>query len=179
MSFFKKFPVINYSIDGFSKDAMNIVTAAILKRVNIDQAYVYQTYDVPAGCSPESLANDLYKDPKLYWTFFLVNGMINPFLDWPMPDEVLEEYVVSKYGDMNAILYFTNLDDGFRLDDVAEAEVRADIENGDPIPFNYHPVTAMEYESDMNRQKGKITIIAPRYINQFVDLFHKSIEGKF
>lgn len=177
-SMFKKFPVVSYSLDGYSKDAMNIVTAAALKRINIDRSYVYQTYDVPAGTSPEALANELYRDPTLCWVFFLVNGMVNPLLDWPMSDEVLEEYVASVYGSVNTILYFTSLEDGYRLDDVAEAEVRAFIDLGNPMPANVHPVTALEHESGLNRVRGKITIIAPRYINQFVDLFNKTIEGK-
>lgn len=177
-SFFKKFPTISYSLDGYSKDAMNIVTAAVLKRINVDKSYVYQTYDVPNGSSPESLAYELYKDPTLCWVFFLVNGMINPMLDWPMADEVLEEYVAVVYGSLYDIVYFTNVQTGYRLDDVAEQEVREFIEEGNPVPADIHPVTALEYESEVNRKRGNITIIAPRYINQFVDLFNKSIEGK-
>lgn len=176
-SFFKKFPVINYSLDGYNKDAMNIVTASVLKRLNVDKAYVYQSYDVPSGASPESIAYDLYKDPHLGWTFFLVNGMINPLLDWPVNDEVLEAIVEEKYGNINHIVYFTDLE-GSRLDDVAEAEVREWIGLGNPIPNDVSPVTALAYESELNRARGSITIISPRYINQFVDLFNKSIEGK-
>jgi len=177
-SFFKKFPTIAYSIDGYSKEAMNIISAAILKRINIDKAYIYQSYDVPNGMTSMALANELYKDPTLEWTFFLVNAMVNPLLDWPMDDDVLEEFVEMKYGSINTILYFTDVHTGFRLDDVAEAEVRAYMEANGTIPANVHPVTAHEHESDLNRKRGKIKIVAPRHINQFVDLFNKSIEGK-
>ncbi|WEM34222.1 tail tube associated baseplate protein [Xanthomonas phage X1] len=176
-SFFKKFPVLSYTLDGYNKDAMNIVTAAVLKRINVDKSYVYQSYDVPNGATAESLAYDLYKDPTLCWVFFLVNGMVNPLLDWPMDDSVLEEFVVAKYGSLYSVVYFTDLD-GYRLDDVAEAAVRAYVDAGNPMPANVHPVTALEAESELNRKRGKIVIVAPRYINQFVDLFNKSIEGK-
>jgi Base plate wedge protein 53 len=176
-NFFKKFPVLNYALEGYSKDAMNIVTAVVLKRINVDRSYVYQTYDVPAGASPESLANELYRDPSLCWVFFLVNAMVNPLLDWPMSDEVLEEYVAATHDSIYDIVYFTDLD-GYRLDEVAEKEVRDFIEAGNPMPYNVHPVTAIEEASELNRKRGKITIIAARYINQFVDLVNKSIEGK-
>jgi hypothetical protein len=176
--FFKKFPVIQYSLDGYSKDAMNIVTAAILKRVNVDKSYVYQQYDIPNGATPESLANELYKDPNLGWTFFLVNAMVNPLLDWPMEDSVLEEYTVAKHGSLNKIVHFIDLNTGFRLDDYAESQMQIIISNGDAIPVNISPVQALAFEADLNRKRGRITIIAPRYINSFVDLFHKSIEGK-
>lgn len=176
--FFKKFPTISYSLDGYSKDAMNIVTAAVLKRINVDKAYVYQQYDVPSGSSPEALAYDLYKDANLAWTFFLVNGMVNPIIDWPMDDSVLEEHTVSTHGSLTKILYFIDLNTGFRLDDVAEKQMQTIISNGEAIPHNISPVSALAYESDKNRAKGRITIIAPRYLNSFVDLFNKAIEGK-
>lgn len=177
-SFFKKFPVINYSLDGYNKDAMNIVAAAVLKRLNVDKTYVYQSYDVPTGASPESLAYDLYKDPSLCWVLFLVNGMVNPLLDWPMSDEVLEEYTTLNHGSLNKILYFIDLNTGFRLDDVAHAEMQIIVNNGGEIPHNISPVTALAFEAEENRKRGKIVIVAKQYMNQFVDTFNKSIEGK-
>ena len=177
MSFFKKFGTIEYKIDGFSKEAMNIVTAAILKRMNIDKNYILQRYVVQAGASPESIANDLYKDPHKYWTVLFVNSIVNPFLEWPMKPEVLEEVVKIKYGNPNTILYFTNLTNGFRLDDVAEKAMRTFIESS-PMPAHIHPVTAIAHEQELNRQRGEIYVIGPKYINLFVDTFHKVIEGK-
>lgn len=176
-SFFKKFPTISYSVDGYSKDAMNIVTAAILKRVNVDKSYVYQDYVVPDGASAESLAHELYKDASLCWVFYLANKMVNPLMDWPMNSAVLEDYTVAVHGSLNKILYFTDLD-GYTLDDVRTAEVFAWIELGNPVPADVHPVTAYEYENSLNLAKTKIVVVAPRYINQFVDLFNKTIEGK-
>lgn len=177
MSFFRKFGSIEYKLDGYSKEAMNIITAAVLKRLNVDKTYVYQKYVVPAGASPESLANDLYRDSSKYWVILLVNSIVNPFLDWPMSADVLEEIVEAKYGSVNKILYFNNLETGFQLDDVEDAEMRVFIETN-PIPVHIHPVTAMEHESTLNIQRGEIIVVAPRYINNFVDAFEKSIEGK-
>lgn len=178
MSFFKKFGVIEYKLDGYSKEAMNIVTAAILKRLNADKSFVFQSYVVPAGATPESLAEELYSDAEKYWTILLVNGIVNPFTDWPVSSEVLEKIVEKKYGSTNQILYFKDLNTGFFLDDVADAQMRELIENNQPIPHNIHPVSALEYETTLNLEKSKIIVVAPRYINRFVDVFNKSIEGK-
>lgn len=178
MSFFKKFDTIQYQLDGYSKEAMNIVTAAVLKRLNVDKTYVYQSYIVPAGASPESLANDLYKDPHKHWTILLVNSIVNPFLDWPVNDQVLEELVVREYGSAHKIVHFIDMATKFQLDDVQDAVIRQLIEDGNPIPQNIRPVTALEYEIEKNRRKAQITVVAPKYINRFVDAFNKSIEGK-
>lgn len=178
MSFFKKFPTVQYSMDGYNKEAMNIVTSAILKRMNVDKAYVYETYDIPAGMTAEALAYEMYKDPNLCWTFYIVNAMINPLLDWPMDDATLEETVTLIYGSVNEIVHFIDLNTGFRLDDADTAQMKTIIDNDGTIPTNISPVTALAFETEKNRAKGRITIIAPRYINTFVDLFHKAIEGK-
>lgn len=178
MSFFKKFGTIEYKLEGFSKEAMNIVTAAVLKRLNVDKTYVYQSYIVQAGMTPEGLAYELYNDPHKYWSILLVNGIVNPFLEWPVNDTVLEELIIAKHGSVNKILHFIELDTEFQLDDVADAQMRAWIAEGNPMPHNIHPVTALEYETNLNRERAKITVVAPRYINRFVDLFNKTIEGK-
>lgn len=177
MSYFKKFPTINYSLDGYNKDAMNIITAALLTRVAVDRTYIYQSYDVPAGMTPEALANELYRDPKLCWVFFIVNRMVNPINDWPMDSSVLEQTVEMAYGNVNTIIHFTG-EDGFILDDVRDKEIRALIADNQPIPLNVHPVTALEYETNKNRARGKIIIVAPSHINKFVDTYNKAIEGK-
>lgn len=176
--FFKKFGTIEYKLDGYSKEAMNIITAAVLKRLNVDKTFVYQEYVVPAGATPESLADDLYKDPNKYWTILLVNGIVNPFLDWPVNDQVLEELIIKKYGTAEHIVHFIDMTTKFQLDDVADANMREQMSNGQPIPVNIRPVSALEYETDLNRRRGQILIIAPKYINRFVDVFNKAIEGK-
>lgn len=178
MAFFKKFGTIEYVLDGYSKEAMNIVTAAVLKRLNVDKTYVYQSYVVPAGMTPEALAEELYKDPHKHWTILLANSIVNPFLEWTVNDSVLEELIIRKYGTVNKIVHFIELDTDFQLDDVADAQMRDWIAQGNPMPHNIHPVTALEYETELNRERAQITVVAPRYINRFVDLFNKTIEGK-
>lgn len=178
MSMFKKFGTINYTLDGYSKDAMNILTAAIVKHLNVDQSYVYQAYIIPDGATPESIAHELYGDAEKYWTILLINGIVNPFLDWPMDQSTLEKWIVSQYTDPYKILYFTNTQTGKRCDDVKDAELRAILAGGGSIPAHIHPVTAMEHETNRNNLKSQITVIANQYINIFVDTFNRSIEGK-
>ena len=178
MSMFKKFGTVQYALDGYSKEAMNILTAAVVKRLNVDQSYVYQRYVIPDGATPESLANDLYKDPEKYWTILLVNGIINPFLDWPMDTEILEKWVNAQYGSLTKVLYFTNVNSGKIYDDV-DSKVFFDLmEAGEPLPYQVHPVTCFEHETILNQEKTQITVITNKYINLFVDTFNKSIEGK-
>lgn len=178
MSFFKKFPTINYSIDGFSKNVVNILTAALPRRLNVDRTYVFQTYRIASGQTPESLAFQLYKEPNYHWTVLIINDIVNPFLDWPMNDEELEEYVTIKYSELYAIHHFVYLDTQKIVDEVDEVTYRAMVANEETLPFNITPISNFEYESAQNESKREILVVNPKYITQFVDSFNKAIEGK-
>lgn len=175
---FKKFKTLPYALDGYSKEAMNLLTAGILKHVNVDQTFVYQKYNVPAGMSAESLANELYKDAGKYWTILLVNSIVDPFNEWPMDSTALENYTKHKHGSTTAILYFINVNTRRRYDDVDEETYRQLIADDQPIPELVHPVTAIEHESVENQKRCEIMVVAPRYISLFEDTFNKAIEGK-
>jgi len=178
MTFFKYFPTVSYSVDGFSKDAVNILTAALPRRLNVDRTYVFQTYRITSGQTPESLANELYKEPNYHWTILIINDIVNPFLDWPMNDEELEDYCTIKYDDVYGIHHFIKLDSGKFVDDVNDALYRQMIEDGETLPFNISPVTNFQYETDQNESKREILVVNPQYISQFVDSFNKAIQGK-
>lgn len=176
--FFKKFQPIQYSLDGYSKKAMNILTSAILKRLNIDQNYTFQKYIVKEGEHYDSLALRFYNEPSWGWTILLANSIVDPYTQWPMDLQVLEKFTVSEHGSAEALIEFRYIDTGWVLDDIADRDCRALILALQPLPINVHPVTALEYEGELNNDRRNIVIVSPRYIRQFVDAYNRVIEGK-
>lgn len=177
MGFFAKFPTITYSLDGYSKAAMNILTAAIVKRLRVDMSYVHKRYTVSAGTTPESLAQELYQNAELYWTILLVNAIVDPFNDWIMDPDVLEQTVRAKYGSPNKVIYFRDAA-GRQFDDVDSAMYQAMVDAGERLPQNVFAVTALMEEAERNQARAQIVVVDPKYINQFVDMFNKAIQGK-
>lgn len=174
---FEAMTTIPYKLDGYNKEAMNILTAAIVKHINVDQSYIYQSYVVPAGTTPESLAEKMYGDSRKYWVILLVNAIVNPFLEWVMDAHTLEEYTKAVYSDIDTVLYFTNLQTGRRYDDVASETFFSLLEAGDPLPHDVHPVGPLEHEAALNAKRAEIVLINPRYVHFFVDTFNRSIQG--
>lgn len=175
--FFKKFKSIPYALDGYSKDAMNLLTGVIVKRLRIDHTFVYQRYVVPEGTTPEALANELYDNPDLGWVLLLVNGCVNPFTDWAMDSFVLRELIDAR-GGADRIIAFRDLTNGYLVDDVDMELFMGLWESGQPLPANISPVTAYDEANDRNRLNGEIVVVSPKLINQFVDMFQKVVEGK-
>lgn len=177
MGFFSKFGTVNYTLDGYNKDAMNIISAAIVKRLRVDESYVHMRYTISDGEIPESVANELYGDPQLYWTILLVNGIVNPFTQWPVSTDVLEEVVEAKYGDINKIVAWKNNSTGLYYDDVDSAKWQAMVDDGEQLPMDVHPITALALENDLNTARAQIVVVDPKYVNLFVDMFNKVLEG--
>ena len=175
---FKRIGTIEYAVDGYRSMAANILTAAVVKHIDIDKAFLYQKYNVPAGLTPEALAYKLYNDADLYWVLLYVNGIVNPFLDWPMDENTLSDWIAGEYGDINKVIHFKDVNTGLYIDDALTAEYYALLTSGDTLPYNIHPVTALEYETERNHRKSEIVIITPRYVRRFVDVYEKTIAGK-
>lgn len=172
MSYFKKFPKFNYD----TEQAVNILTAVLPSRMNIDNAYVYQNHRIGEGETAESIAEKIYSDANLYWTIFIVNNIINPFTDWPVQDDVFYEYVEKKYGSLTAINHYLDNRTNKMVDDLDDSKYR--LMNVSSLPFYIIPVSNEQHERNLNDQKRDISVINPRYINQFVEIYHNTVQGK-
>ena len=172
MGFFKKFKAIPYK----GADAVNLLTAVLPSRLNVDKAFVFQNYTIKDGETPESLANVLYKDPQLYWVLLVINSIVNPFTDWPVPDGNFPEFVFLKHGNPDGIHHYYDNRLERIVDDVSDSEFR-EMPQSD-VPFYIVPVTNFQYEREINEAKREIIVVNPRYVNQFVEVYGRAIEGK-
>lgn len=99
--YFSQFPKKAYTFD-FNKKNPNVVTD-IFSRFKISSSILnntvgYYKYQLRDGDTPEIVAYQKYGDPKLHWVICLVNNLIDPQFDFPLPRSALERYIVKKYG---------------------------------------------------------------------------------
>jgi hypothetical protein len=178
MSFFRYFPKINYNTDGLPRNVVNISTAFLLKRIKIDNTFVYQRYILHDGELPESVSDKLYKTPKYYWTILLVNNIIDPMTEWYMDSSTLEKFVEAKYPDgLYGIHHFYDTRIDRICDDVDDAYFRTLIGNPS-FPSEVVPVTNYQYEVELNEKRREIIVINPRAISRFADEFQRILESK-
>ena len=93
MSFFAKSGKIEYG----GKLATNLLNAVLPSRLKIDSSYVYKRYMILDGETPESIAEEHYNDANLHWTLYVVNAMVNPYMEWPMNSNVFDQFITVKY----------------------------------------------------------------------------------
>ena len=97
--FFKNIPNIAYD---FKSDGNFSQAKDLFRKVGVfsylrDNITGYNYYRVENGERPDTLANKLYKDPTLYWTFFLVNENLQDFSNWPKSNSLLKRFIDRKY----------------------------------------------------------------------------------
>ena len=157
-------------------------------------------YAVNQGIRIETIAEEVYGRPSLDWVIALTNNITNIYEDWPMDDNVLQEWAESKYG---STVY----------SDLAYYEISADVKNSSGLAvlkkgqkvdskfyngsFSYHngdvantvitvdgssvasPVTLWEEVSRQNEEKRKIWVIKPTFIDPLINSLKKqSTYGK-
>ena len=99
MSYFNKFPQVNYSFDNgkTNKLAINILKRVGFKDFTKDNASYFVKYNVMDGDTPEMVASKIYGKSDLHWVVLLFNDIINPYYDWPLSTRKLESYIKKKY----------------------------------------------------------------------------------
>lgn len=98
--------------------------------------------------SPENIAYKLYGSCEYVWVILLCNDIINPFTDWLLTNEELEELIAQKYGDKaNAVHHY-------ELNGIVYTE---------KMP-NAIVVTNAQYEYDKNEKKRKIKVLPANVI---------------
>ena len=93
MSYFNKFPLLNYSFDN---GVTTKVAVDILKRIGFKDSIknateLFTDYEVLDGETPEMVADKIYGDPSLHWIIIVMNDIVNPYYDWPLSSRVLNK----------------------------------------------------------------------------------------
>ena len=159
-----------------------------------DYTVYLNQYAVNQGVRIEYIAEEIYGRPSLDWIIALTNNITNIYEDWPMDDNVLQEWAESKYG---STVY----------SDLAYYEISADVKNSAGLAvlkkgqkvdskfynesFSYHngdaantvitvdgssvasPVTLWEEVSRQNEEKRKIWVIKPAYVDPLIQSLKK------
>jgi len=101
MKYFESFPQTSYTLDTNTLSAQlvtNILARSTFLREIANNTSIAYEYSVKDTDTPEIVAHKIYGDPYRNWIILLFNQIINPFYDWPIKNDALEEFIYKKYG---------------------------------------------------------------------------------
>lgn len=190
MSFFKKYPLIAYELNGNRYAVKDILRRTYFTSEIKPYSNLYNEYNVPDGGTPESVSLSLYKTPYYHWVIMMFNQINNPYFDWPLQQIDLDVYCKEKYGKHTSgarsgeyIMFETR---HYEIDNLIIGQVNDWIKNSWTVPPQpvqltgqvdqlSYPVTFYEYENDINDEKRKIKILKPELLGDFVRQFEAKI----
>lgn len=157
--YFKEFPKILYTVfdeEGrpHSKLASDITKNVRIRKEILDNAILYETYDVREGETPEIIAEKLYGNPEYHWVVMIANQKYS-LTDFPLTSKELDKLIEDKYTDANAVHHYVNSDGYIVNSDFPGARA----------------VSNFEYEVDQNEKKRRIKIISPRLLPSIISTF--------
>jgi len=155
INYFKNFPVVQYD-----KNALrNIILKAKIGKDLIQSYDSYYPYTIKAGETPTSLAYDYYGSVEYVWLIFLVNDMVDPYYDFPMDDDIFNQYIKKKYGSVAAATnlaessYYRNNNYSYYMTKTTYDNISAAERTGWLAVSNY------DYELFENEEKRKIKLL--------------------
>jgi hypothetical protein len=164
--FFKMYayyPKIKYRIDEFNDiRVVDITVAAKLKQALKNfNAIAVRPYTIQNGDRPDAVSNLLYGTPYYDYILLMVNDIENIYDQWPKDDQTFENYLIEKYGSIqaarNQFLFFYTPEG-----DIVSEEFWQSI----PGSLKFRE-TAYQYETRLNDEKARIRVLDFPYIVKF------------
>ena len=169
--YFSSFPIIPYDSKGDLqfKDVTNLLRRVGMRTKLKTNTFLYDTYDVKEGETPEMIAHKLYGDPELHWIVLLVNEITDRYHQWPMSGMQFLDYINDKYSNPDGVHHYetTQTSGDTKIKIEVENDVDEDAYTGLTL------ITNREYEQNEQDKKRNIRLVDPNFIGQFVDEFEK------
>ena len=178
MAYFEKFPKGMYSNDNItSKLVTDIFKRVKIRNKIINEASLYQEYDVPNGERPEDTAMKHFGDPQYHWVILMTNNITDRYYEWPMTQPQFQEFIEDKYGLAN-------------IDAVHHYEITqtsGPTSSSGPSDYSYlvecnsdedgaTSVSNRDYEQRLQDKNRQIRLLDRKYLNQFVEEFQRLIQ---
>jgi len=146
------------------------------------QVTIFTEITVGDGERPEDIATAFYNNPFYAFAVLVANDIVDVYSQWPRSITQLQEYINQKYENPQATKHHITTE-------VKDANNNVIVEAGKVVASNYQvsyyngtttvtatPVVSVSYEQyefEENAKKGRIQLIKPSLIEDFVDQYFK------
>tara|TARA_Y100000593_G_C4161984_1_gene262497 strand:+ start:191 stop:709 length:519 start_codon:yes stop_codon:yes gene_type:complete len=168
--YFSLFPVLPYDANGDGR--VSLVTN-LMKRVRVranvkKELALLQRYPIQDGESPEMVADKHFGHTHYHWIILLLNGITDPYHDWPKSQREMQLYLNNKYG--------TRLNDVHHYEiSQTSGDTTIQIEVDNTSYPSATPITNYTYEHELNESKREIDLLDTSYTSFFVEEFTQLI----
>jgi hypothetical protein len=160
--------------DGNEKLVTDLMTRVKVREKIIDEASLYDNYDVPSGERPEDTAFKHFGSAQYHWVILMTNNITDAFYEWPMSEQNFEAFLKDKYTNPDAIHHY----------EVSQSSGRTSAQGPDDYSYlvevnsdatGAQSVSNREYEQRIQDSRRQIQLLSPSYLNTFLEEFNELV----
>ena len=160
--------------DGNEKLVTDLMTRVKVREKIIDEASLYDNYDVPSGERPEDTAFKHFGSAEYHWVVLMTNNITDAFYDWPMSEQDFETFLKDKYTNPGAIHHY----------EVSQSSGKTSAQGPDDYSYlvevnsdatGAQSVSNREYEQRLQDEKRSINLLNPAYLTTFIEEFNNLV----
>ena len=160
--------------DGNEKLVTDLMTRVKVRAKIIDEASLYDKYDVPSGERPEDTAFKHFGSAQYHWVILMTNNITDAFYEWPMSEQTFETFLEDKYTNPGAIHHY----EVTQSSGITKAQGPEDYSylievNSDAA--GAQSISNREYEQRIQDKKRSIQLLSPSYLNTFLEEFNELV----
>jgi hypothetical protein len=163
----------------------NLFKRGKLREDIIQNLAFFTKYQIKGNDRPDNVAFEVYGDSNLDWVVLVCNNILNIQSEWPLPQQVFDEYLLEKYGGYDTLY---NGIHHYETIEVANSQGVVIVPEGLQVNQDYSvtfydfftdsyeiktdivvPVTNYEYEERLENDKRNIFLLKPRYLSVVKD----------
>ena len=104
-NYFSSIPNVDYDINGTEPNQFRSVTN-IMQRIRFKPSVLenitdYYPYYVREGERPDIVSFNTYGTVAYSYLILLINNIVDPLFDWPLPSRQFENYIIEQYGSVS------------------------------------------------------------------------------
>ena len=189
-NYFQRLPNFKYqnlledSLNGDKIAVKNIFRRAKIRNDIFNNLVFFDQYAIVGDERPDQVAFKFYDDPDLDWIILVSNNILNLQSEWPIPQHVYNEYLLTKYGSEEKL--FEN--HHFESQELKDSTGAVVFPAGLNIPENYEfeyfdsnvqqkkfhtnfgtPITNFLYEDRLQEKRRLIYVLKADYLNIVLD----------
>ena len=176
--YFRQFEKGFYDLkgDGKKKLVTDLMTRVKVREKILDEASLYDKYEVPSGERPEHTAFKHFGSSQYHWIILLTNNITDVYYDWPMSEQSFETFIRDKYTNPDGIHHYevtqsSGKTTGSGPDDYShKIEVNSDATGA-------QSVSNREYEQRLQDEKRSINLLNPAYLTTFIEEFNNLVRN--
>ena len=176
--YFRQFEKGYYDLkgDGKEKLVVDLMTRVKVREKILDEASLYDKYDVPSGERPEDTSFKHFGSSQYHWIILLTNNITDVYYDWPMSEQSFETFIRDKYANPDGIHHYevtqsSGKTTGSGPDDYShKIEVNSDATGA-------QSVSNREYEQRLQDEKRSINLLNPSYLTTFIEEFNNLVRN--